>query len=745
MKHATATISTTVLLCCASIVAARLACAAESSAADTLQTVVVTAQKREENLERVPLAVSALNGDELQGRGYQSLLDMIGVVPNLSVVYNTGVLYISIRGIVAQDALPGADPAVASHLNCIYLATHEDVGTSFYDVSRVEVLKGPQGTLFGRNAVGGAINIITNQPTDKFEVSAAVSAGNYNSLYTREILSGQVMDKVNARLAIATDNHSGYSLNLYDGRFYDNQNAASARLTVAVNPTDDLAFITYADYHRERDGNYPSHLGGIVNLAFPLQGVLAGGQAIPLGPDGLAINPQLLDDYSIPINRRKSWGIAEDFHWKLNEYLTLKSLTGYRDFNGLLGTNFQGTTWPFPSDYPNYNYIQFSTARQLSEELQLVASTPKLNGVFGLYYLDNWINNGGYSFGLTPAPMGIPLTAGGNVDKPAYAAFAQATYQFTDSFGATLGLRYSWEKSSVNTRWTSGGVLFSGFGPCVNLPNQLCHLVASEHFNSLTPRVEGHYQWTGGLMTYLSASKGFKSGGFEIAALTSPFKPATVWTYEFGTKFVDSNQRWSANFAVFHSDYKDMQVQEIASGITEIVNAAKSKIDGAEFELKGRPVTPLTIADSIGYVNGRYTDFTEQNPNYPFLGPPGIIDNSGHQLQYISKWTNNLHIEYDFPVNRGSLAVAGEWNWRSKIYFSEFNDPYEEQPAFSLLNAFVRYTSAEGNWYVQAYGKNLANDLVISQTSIGGCGCLNSQYMPPRTYGLTVGYKYRQR
>src|SRR5262249_6666839 len=144
--------------------------------------------------------------------------------------------------------------------------------------------------------------------------------------------------------------------------------------------------------------------------------------------------------------------------------------------------------------------------------------------------------------------MDFPLTAGGSLDKPAYAAFAQATYQFTDAFGATLGLRYSWEKSSANTQWTSMGVLLSGFGPCANLPNQLCHLDESAHFDALTPRFEVHYQWTDGFMTYLSAAKGFKSGGFEIAALTPPFRPAFVWTYEFGAKFIDSTRRWSANF-----------------------------------------------------------------------------------------------------------------------------------------------------------------------------------------------------
>ena len=707
----------------------------------SLQEVVVTAQKRAENLERVPLAVSALSGTELESRGYTSLLDVIGAASNLNVVYNTGVLYISVRGIVAQDALPGADPAVASHLNGIYLATHEDVGTAFYDVTRVEVLKGPQGTLFGRNAVGGAINIITNQPTNKFEASTEATVGNFNALSTREVVSGPLSENVLLRLAIATDNHSGYSLNLFNGRYYDDQNAASGRVTLVVNASENVTFTTYGDYHREHDGDYPSHLGGIVNLAFPLQGVLAGGQSIPLGPDGLAINPRQLDDYSIPINRRTSWGISEEINWKLGAGLSLKSLTGYRHFDGLLGTNFQGTTWPFPADYPNYNYIQFSQTHQVSEELQLLGKTDKLDTVFGLFYLDSVVD-GGYSFGLNPTPADFPLTTGGTLDKPAYAVFGQATYQLTDRFGFTVGARYSRETNHANTTWTSAGVLLSGFGPCANLPGMLCHQVASETFSSFTPRFEGHYQWTDGFMTYASASKGFKSGGFEIAALTPAFRPATVWTYEVGAKAVSPDHRWTANFSAFHSDYKDMQVQEIANGITEIINAAKSKIDGVELEVAARPTTRFTVTDSVAYLNARYTDFTEQNPNFPFLGPSGLLDLSGNQLQYTSKYTNNLRLAYEIPVGRGSVRLSGEWNWRDKQYFSEFNDRFEEQPAYSLYSAFARYTGADGKWYLQLFGKNLADKLIVSQTSIGGCACLNSQYMPPRTYGLTAGYKY---
>lgn len=732
-------------------------CAATASAADvnevnangsastavTLDEIVVTAQKREEVLSKVPIAISVLSGDQLEERGYTAVTDLLGAVPNLSVVVNNGVPYLSIRGVFAGDSIAGADPSVAFHLNGVYLATHEDAGANFYDLARVEVLKGPQGTLFGRNALGGAINIITNMPSDRFEAGAEISAGNYDALITREVLSGPVAPHFLVRLAVATDNHSGYSLNLFNGKSYDDQNAQSVRLTAVFDGIDRVSFTTVGDYHREHDGDYAIHLGGILNPAVPLLGVQLGGSSIPLAADGQAINPRQLDDYSIPRNRRSSPGISEDVRWTLSDDLTINSLTAYRHFTGFYGTNLTGTTWPFPSDYPGYNYVQFADTQQFSEELQLLGKTPKADWVLGLYYLNSLITNGGYSFGLNPAPNAFPLTTGGSLRKPAYAAFGQATYRITEQLGATLGLRYSEESNYADTAWTSAGVLLSGFGPCVNLPGQQCHLVESAHFSSLTPRFEVHYQWTDDAMTYVSANRGFKSGGFEIAALTSAFQPATVWTYEAGAKLQGATRRWATNLAVFHSDYTNMQVQEITpGGITQIVNAAKSKIDGAEFEVSARPIGALEITDAFAYLDARYTSFSELNSNYPAYGPNSVVDNSGHQLQYNSKFTNNVRASYDLPLQRGSLRLAGEWNWRSKQYFSEYNDPFEEQGAYSLYSAFLRYTSASKAWYLQAYGKNLSNALILSQTSISGCACLNSQYLPPRTYGITVNYEY---
>lgn len=710
----------------------------------TLREVIVTAQKRAQPLEKVPIAVSALSGDQLAARGITSPADLLGAIPNLSVVTNDGILYMSLRGVFSGDSLPGADSSVAFYLNGIYLATHEDTGASFYDVSRVEVLKGPQSALYGLNALGGAISVITSRPTKDFYASSEVSAGNYNSLSTREVLSGPLSKTVGARLAVATDNDSGYSLNLFNDRRYDNQNTQSARLTVTFDPTDTLSFTTIGDYHREHDGDYAMHLGGLINPSVPLLGVQLGGASIPLAPNGQAINPRLLDDYVPPTNRRKSWGISEEMKWDLSDSVTVKSLTAYRHFVGFYGVNFTGATWPFPSDVPGYQYAQPNQTHQFSEELQLSGKTEKTDWLMGLFFLNDVVN-GGYSLGLNPAPTPFPFTVGGDIRRNAYAAFGQGTYHITDRLGATVGLRYSLQNNHADLAWTSAGALLNGgegFAVCLTLPDQLCHFVGSHRDSSVSPRFDLHYQWTDDAMTYASASNGFKSGGFEIGSLAPPFRPATVWTYEIGTKLQGSTRRWRANIALFHSDYTDMQVQEATpAGVTEIVNAAKSKMDGLEAEVAARPIAPLEITESFAYLNARYTDYSELNANYPIYGPPGIENLSGNQLQYNSKFTNNVLVSYSIPLRLGALSLSGEWNWRSKQYFSEYNDPLEEQPAYSLYNAFIRYTGSDSRWYVEAYGKNLSNALIISQQSISGWG-LNSQYLPPRLYGVTVSYQY---
>ncbi len=729
--------------------AADAAPAGQAVTSTTVGEIIVTAQKREQALSKVPMAVSALTGAQLADRGYTSIMDFTGAVPDLNVAVNSSQDRVNARGVFQTQDSPGSDPAVAFHVNGVYMPDMVGIMGSFYDVSRVEVLMGPQGTLYGRNATGGVVNVITNLPTDAYQLGEQVQFGNYGAISTRTVISGPLTSNLLARLAVATDNHSGYSLNLFDGVRYDNQNSQSARLTLLYTPTDRLTFTTFADYHREDDGDYATHYGGQAIPGSVLAGVAAGGMALPVGPDGLTLDPRLLDDVNPTVNRRTSWGVSEQILWKVGDNISLKSISSYRYSSLFYGSDLQATTYSFPTLNPftfqldpEFNYIVYGKENTFSQELQLAGDTSKLNWIVGLFYLHDEISPGGFTLGNGPVTAPVPKLSGGTLIKPAYAAYGQATYHVTDRLGATVGLRYSWDSNTINSEFqTIGGVLYVS-SKCASLPGGLCHLVATTSSSKVTPRVEVHYQWSDSLMTYASVAEGFESGGFKISALTPAFLPATVWSYEVGLKAQSADHRWSANIAAFHEDYTNIQVAEIIHNITSIVNAAAATGNGVEVSATAQPIPALTITDAFAYLDAHYTNFTEQNPNSPFQGPPGLINNAGHQLQYAIPYTNNLRVSYRIPWGQNDVRISGEWNWKDREFFTEENDSLESAPAYSTYNASIRYTNEIQHWYFELWGKNLSNALIITQQNIGGCGCLNSQYDAPRTYGVTFGYQY---
>jgi iron complex outermembrane receptor protein len=721
------------------LLAAYGAHAAEPPASATsVSELVVTAQKRSESIARVPLAITALTGNQIVERNYRTISDMTSAIPNVNVVTNNGNASIESRGIWQQTGLAAGDAAVSFFVNGVLEPHVQDDAFSFYDVARLEVLKGPQGTLYGYNSIGGAVNVITNMPTDNFEASEIVSYGNYAAITTRTVLSGPVLPNLFVRLAVATDNHDGYSLNLFDGKRDDNQNVNSERLTIVWKPTNSLTFTTIADYNSENDNAYATHNGGVAIPGTILQGVMLGGSALPVDANGMTIDPQLLDDYVDPVAKRQSWGIAETIAWQLSQSISLKSISSYRHLDNYFCTDFLGTTFPFPAT-PQCNTVQTAYYHYLSQEFQLTGSTDRFNWVAGLYYLHDILTSGGTDFGLSPAPGVLAADSGGSEAKNAYAAYGQATYQVTHKLGLTVGLRESYETVSIDATKKLNGVVRVGPASCAYLPGGICHQVASTSFNSFTPRAEVHYQWTDRIMTYASVTRGAESGGFSIEDLQPAYLPATATAYEIGLKAF--GDRWSANIAAFHTDYANIQVEKVVDNISTTVNAAAAKVDGAEFELMVKPLRGVTITDALALLDPRYTNYTELNTNFPFTGPNGMVNLAGNQLQNSHKFTNNLRVAYEIPLGEYSLEISGDWNYRSRIFFNEYNDLIESQAANSIFDAAIRFNS-NARWWVELYGKNLSNRLILEQTSIGGCGCLNSQFEPPRTYGVTLGVKY---
>ena len=709
------------------------AAAEDSSSAEGLQEVIVTAQKVAQEESKVPLAVSVMTGADLAQRNYQSLDDFKGSVPGLQVNDYVGEARINIRGIGENSLSFGVDSQVAYNVNGVYVSSSFAADEAFLDVNRIEVLRGPQGTLYGRNATGGAINVITNMPTDKFEAMAQLSYGNYQDFGTQGVISGPLIgDTVLGRLAFSTEDHNGYSYNLYDGKSYDDAHTQSVRGTLLFNITTDLTLDLIGDFHVAHDGNNAGHLFGL-SPGYPIvTGVVLGGQTIPLDANGQAINPRLLNINTVPEDYQKVGGIAADLNWHLDQALTLKSITAWRKSNITLTLDFDQTQIAFPSSIPGKDFIGYEGHNQVSEEVQLIGEYSRVNFVTGLYYYHDDVDPGyfwlGLNFGTPSAPFINATRLGGTTTTDAYAGFGEATFKATDKLSITAGARYSYEKRAATSLEEV---------PSFDL---VVTDAKSVHFDDFSPKVTVAYQVNEGLMAYATVAKGFQSGGFDISAQPPlvAFQPETVWDYEGGLKW--RTHTVSLDLSAFHYNYTNLQVAQIVNGLPATTNAASSKIDGAEMALTVQPTREFTVTEAFAYLNARFTEFTETDT---LTGK--LDDLAGNELPGSAKWSSNLLVNYTLPLGSNRLALTGEWNWHDRLFFTEFNSDQVSQGPVSTYNAALRFTFNSGNTYAELYGKNLSNELIKTQAWITGAGfgsMVLGHLAPPRTYGLTLHHNF---
>ncbi|MDB5582374.1 MAG: TonB-dependent receptor [Bradyrhizobium sp.] len=719
----------------ASLSMTHAAFAQTAPAATDTGDIIVTAQRVAEPLSKTPVTMSALGGDELARRHYTSVEDFKGSVPGLQVNNYVGNARANIRGIGQNTLSQGIDSQIAFSLDGVYVGQSFTAAQGFLDLERIEVLRGPQGTLYGRNATGGVINVITARPTDHLEGSAELTLGNYGAVRTEGMISGPLFgDSVLGRLVFSTDNHKGYSRNLFDNKFYDDASTQTVRGTLIFNLASNLSLTLVGDYHHEDDGNHATHLFG-TSPGFPtITGVVLGGSTVPLDAHGQAINPRLLDINTIPNNVHNGGGILADLSWKISDEVSFKSLSSYRRTDVHFNLDFDSTNTAFPGLIPNNDMAYFQNSTQYSQEFQLTGNTGRLKWVTGLYYFNQKIDPGYFSLGInvgTPsAPFVVPLKLGGSTNTDAYAAFAQATWQATDQLALTGGLRYSDEKrtAAVSVLLPAFGVNYTSFGDAT--------------FHDISPKFTASYQASPHLLFYATVSKGFQSGGFDLTAQPAPtgpiapFRPEKIWDYEGGVKYKNS---WlTTDFAVFHYDYTDLQVSQIVNGLPQTTNAASSGVNGAEFSGTIKASPALTISGSFAYLDAKFKNFTE---NDTLSGLP--VNLSGNQLPGSTKYSSNLSANYVVPIGGSSLALFGEWNWHSRLYFTEFNSNQVSQQGLSTYTASVRFTPAGGRWYVEVFGKNLSNRLIANQKWITGAGfgsMVIGSVAPPRTFGITLHY-----
>ena len=705
-----------------------------------LEEIVVTATKQANKISDTAAAISAIGADALGAGGIQNILDLSAAVPNLSVGDQFGVNRTFIRGVGLTSIDLGADGAVAFLQNEAVIARPAEQLTGFYDLERVEVLRGPQGTTYGRGATAGVVNLVTKKPTDQLDGYANLTLGSYASKTFEGAIGGPFSDRVSGRIAGKWEKRHGYGENLFTGNPVDDRDAYAVRASLRIKASDSVIVDLVGDYFHEDDYNYAFHYFGPTVSAF-IPATFYGGTTI-FDHGGNIRNIWSRED---AINQRHGSSMTAVVDWKPGKF-DLKSVTSWRDFTrfnrddlGVSDAHFFGQN----------NYNEKSTS--ISQEFTLSTSAGGIDWLAGanffheknpgsvvvpLFNIVRLLTGGNCSPDVPAAPT--PCTAldnglynqSGEVKTDAYGIYLQGTKEIASRLKLTLGARFNNEK-----RKGSGFFQFDALG--VNIPTD-----KEKSWNAVTPRLLLEYRTEGGSLAYGSVTRGFKSGVINIGSLNDVINPEYVTAFETGykTKFLDNRATFSA--AAFYYDYKDLQVGFVnAQSVVQTVNAAKARNFGLELESEAKLTDQLNLDVAATYLNAKYKDFLQGDYRNGFA----TVDLSGNNLQNAPKYSGHLGLTYGVPVgSAGKVTLRGETVFSDRVYFTEFNNADASQGSYALFNFNARYEPTDGHWAVTAWVRN-ATDKLVQANNIITAPLYSSvrvgTLMPPRTYGLSINLK----
>ena len=769
-------LSTAASLAVASIVMPGAAWAQDQAAPaaaseETDSTILVTAQKREQALSDVSLSVSAIGGDELAATNTTGIEALQNLVPSISFGNDFNFAKLFIRGIGLSSSLPGVDPSVALHVDGVVVSLAQAQLGSLFDLERVEVLRGPQGTLYGRNATGGAVNLITAKPTDQVEGYVRLTAGGPDLNRVGEAaVGGPLSDTIRGRIALQVINRDGYGINELTGRDIDDSKQFSTRAHLEFLPTETLSILLTGEYHSEddrslaikfREVSFP----GVLTDANPANdGLSALGQRV--NADGslasFASNPRNLRTNFDPINDRDQWALTGIVTFDASDAITLKSLTSYRDFDAIFFHDFDMSSYlgyPLAQTGPtrsSANHWQPVFEHQFSQELQANVETDRLHAVFGLFYLDETIeveNHIGLDVLTNTDPFRVQFD--GSLFVETWAAYGNATYDLTDWLSLKAGARYSWEKRHLKNNTGTGSAALN------QLVLDPLQWDVSKSWNDFSPSLGVELRPNDDWLLYGNWSRGFKSGTAEIGSTrrlstTQPLPfvdPEKVEAFEVGAKYATGNLNF--NLATFFQRLKNGQfsltrpIPTPPFFTSTLTNAAQSEAYGAEAELSWRPTAALTLNASVAYLHSEFTRFFSKDPLDPALFGPGGAnvpdsDLSGNATRMSPKWSINVFPTYEIPLaNGGTITLGSNFAYRSKQYHTEFNDERLSQDAYVMLDANVLYEAPDRDLSVNLWVKNLTDELVYSGSfSVSTSRAIGGTLMPPRSYGVTVGYAF---
>lgn len=692
----------------------------------SIEEVTVTAQKRAESLQDVPIAITAFNQDMLKEAGIEGIDNVAQFTPGFSMTsYNKSSPQPYIRGIGTNTSGAGDDASVAMFIDDVYISRAGAYDSNLFDLERVEVLRGPQGTLYGKNVVGGALNITTRKPnTEEFEARIRVDAGNYNKRGLQAFMTGPLSETVAGKLSFSTAERDGFVENTVTGNDLRDEDSQSARAGLVWDASETLSVSWNWDASKVRE----SGAGRVFN-----------GEPLP-GLGGSFLTPSRNDRDKTDTNNdgytdRDVWGTSLKVEWE-QDYGTWTSVTAYRTSD----YKFLDDLVPALDLVSGFNLNYFTNEteeeeKQFSQELRLASNGEgPLEWTVGLYYFKDDIDRTEYwDTRLVGSILSIGLTEGqvdATNETESKAVFGQFSYNLED-WRFTVGGRY--------TRETKDATLIGeGFEPVYLGLYADFNAKADESWSNFSGKFSIDYMGFENTLIYLSRSEGFKSGAFNSIAGTktgaeTPLDPELATQIELGIKSQWFDDRLRVNAVLFDIDYEDLQVFHSVGLDVIVENAGEATSKGAELEVIALPVEGLELSASYSYLDASYDEFLS-----------GGIDNSGNQLTRAPKNAYTLSSSYSMPLgDSGDVNFRLDYVNQGELYMAADNSDISKLDGYELYNARVAFQSADETWELALWGKNLTDEeYVIHSADLSDLGSIATSDIlgNPRTYGVTFTY-----
>jgi iron complex outermembrane receptor protein len=756
-------------LCSAFLLVFSAALAGTASAqqpSGALEEIVVTAQKREQSLQDVGISVTAFSDKQIREFGFTSSTDVVAMTPGLNYTTpnaDTSVINFFLRGVGLNDFADANENPVAVYVDEVYRPASGGLSFQLFDLERIEVLRGPQGTLFGRNTTGGLVHYISKRPTDSLDGYIDVSYGEYNNIKAEGAIGGPIAGDWTGRLSAAMDKYDGYTENRFVGApDYNEGNSWAGRAQLQWQPSDNTKILFSGNY-----SNNDAAVGAWQHQVTTLSGP-NGDESVPLGPneqtdtvdcfgDGVIDVRQGLDCFGYRDTDGDVWAGDYDRHgddngkveteatggninaqWQIGD-VTLTSITAYTKVDRLQSEDTEASPEPFIN--PTFQ----ATTETFSQELRANGGSDRFRWVAGLYYFDNDVD-GHYLLDLTHIGF-VFFDANYDQTSESYSAFGQVEFDLTDAFTLIAGLRYANDKKELDYLNLETSGLYKEFfdtNVAFAFGESSVGDLAKHDDDSVSGKVELDWKPTDDVLLYGSVSRGTKAAGFNVGFLdnflfasnevdTIPFGEETLTSYELGFKWTTASGRTRLNGAAFYYDYKDFQTFRFEN-INQVIFNTDAEVKGGELELQTAPWDGWNIGLGLSLLDAKAKDIrspTEVVRDRDMVAAPEV--------------SANALVRYEWPALGGRIGIQGTATYQDHIFYDIQNVPVSLEDGYTVGNVRLSYANDSSPWEIAAWVNNVTNEeyLVYTFDFTGTFGFNQQAYGRPRWAGVSFRYNFR--